>query len=240
MYEYFGVGPEIWEEVASIFPRFLYWLPKHHLSIPFRCSLEIWHLVMTWSFLIPSSFVTFLMNLNPWAGCEGYVECEPALELNGQQILFECGHGKYCYLGDWVLPQVEHVYPPTTILTPSCHTIWLADFLANEEIARARDGYIVTEAEGNYSKFVRDHLQGCLVGRTVFIFSSKIKFLDLVNSFSYFCLVTILARWIFNLQLLKERKGERKRKRFLLLTMLVAVLVLSWRLIPIFRHGSMM
>ena len=46
MYEYFGVGLEIWEEVAGIFPRFLRWLPKHRLSIPYRRSLEIWHLVI--------------------------------------------------------------------------------------------------------------------------------------------------------------------------------------------------
>ena len=46
MYEYFGVGPEIREEVTGIFPRFLRWLPKHHLSIPSRRSLEIWHLVI--------------------------------------------------------------------------------------------------------------------------------------------------------------------------------------------------
>ena len=46
MYEYFGVGPEIQEEVTGIFPRFLRWLPKHHLSPPSRHSLEIWHLVI--------------------------------------------------------------------------------------------------------------------------------------------------------------------------------------------------
>ena len=41
MYEYFGVGPEIQEEVVGTFPRFLYWLPKHCLSTPCRHSLEI-------------------------------------------------------------------------------------------------------------------------------------------------------------------------------------------------------
>ena len=43
---YFGVGPQIQKEVTGIFPRFLCLLPKHHLSIPFRRSLEIWHLVI--------------------------------------------------------------------------------------------------------------------------------------------------------------------------------------------------
>ena len=46
MYEYFGVGPEIREEVTGIFPKFLRWLPKHHLSPPSRRSLEIWRLVI--------------------------------------------------------------------------------------------------------------------------------------------------------------------------------------------------
>ena len=41
MYEYFGVGLEIQEEVVGIFPRFLRWLPKHHLSTLSRHSLEI-------------------------------------------------------------------------------------------------------------------------------------------------------------------------------------------------------
>ena len=76
-----------------------------------------------------------------------------------------------------MLPQVEHVYPPTTIPTPPCRTVRLADFLADEEIARAHDDYIVAKVEGNYSNFVRDHLQGCLVGKTVFLFPFKIKFL---------------------------------------------------------------
>ena len=173
MYEYFGVGLEIQEEVTGIFPRFLYWLPKHCLSIPYRRSLEIWRLVIdnltiddvnsfflllfkslalgydSVSSLSEFLFVIFQMTLNPWARCEAYAKCERALELNGRQILFKCGHGKYWYLGDRVLPQVKHVYPPTIIPTPPCHTVKLADFLADEEIARARDGYIVAGAEGN-------------------------------------------------------------------------------------------
>ena len=251
MYEYFGVGPEIWEEIAGIFPRFLCWLPKHHLSIPTKRSLEIWRLVIdnltindvsSFFFLLFKSlalgyasvpslseflFVIFQMNLNPWVGCEGYAKCERALELNGCQVLFECGHGKYWYLGDRVLPQVEHVYPPTTIPTPPCCIVQLAYFLADEEIARVRDGYIVAGAEGNYAEFVQDHLQGCLVGIMVFSSLFKVKFLVLQIPFPYFCLVTIFACWTFSLLLLKEGKRERKRKRFLLLTMLVALLDLS-------------
>ena len=76
-----------------------------------------------------------------------------------------------------MLPQVEHVYPPTTIPIPPCHIVRLADFLVDEEIAQARDGYIIAGVEGNYFEFIRDHLQGCLVGRTIFLFLSKIKLL---------------------------------------------------------------
>ena len=115
------------------------------------------------------------MNLNPWAWGEGYAECEPALELNSCQVLFECGHEKYWYLSDRVLPQVEHVYPFATIPAYPCLTVRLADFLADEEIAWAHDGYIIAGAEGDYSKFIRDYLQGCLVGKTVFSFPAKIK-----------------------------------------------------------------
>ena len=115
---------------------------------------NLWHLAMVQSLLILSSFVTFQMDLNPWAGCERYVEYERALELNGHQMLFKCGHGRYWYLGDRVLPQVEHEYPPTTIPTPPCHTVRLAD----EKIARACNGYNVVGVEGNYSEFLRLYL----------------------------------------------------------------------------------
>ena len=97
--------------------------------------------------------------------------------MNGCQVLFEYEHGKYWYLGDQVSAQVEHVYPLTTIPTLPCHTIRLADLLADKEIAQAYDGYIVAGVEGNYSDFFRDHLQGFLVGRMVFLFPSKIKLL---------------------------------------------------------------
>ncbi|KAL0014164.1 hypothetical protein SO802_001233 [Lithocarpus litseifolius] len=158
VYEYFGVGPEFREEVADIFLRFLRWFPKHRLSILPRRSLEIWRSVI-------DNLTIDDMNLNPWVGCKGYVECERALESNSHQVLFECGYGKYWYLGERVLPQVEHVYRPTTIPTPPCHTVWLANFLADEEITRARDGYIVIRVKGNYSEFIRNHLQCCLVSR---------------------------------------------------------------------------
>ena len=82
--------------------------------------------------------------------------------------MFEYGHGNW-YLSDRVLPQVEHEYPPTTVPTPPYLTVWLADFLTDDEIAWARGGYIVAGVPGTYSEFVQIHLQGCLVGRTVLL-----------------------------------------------------------------------
>ena len=90
--------------------------------------------------------------------------------------MFKCGHGRYRYVGDQVLPQVQHEYPPTIIPIPPYPSIQLVDFLANEEIAQARDGYIVVEVEGDYSKFIQTHLQGCLVGIMILLFPSKFKF----------------------------------------------------------------
>ena len=41
------------------------------------------------------------------------------------------------------------MHPPAIIPAHPCHTIWLANLLANEEIAQAHDGYIVVGVEGN-------------------------------------------------------------------------------------------
>ena len=112
------------------------------------------------------------MNLDPWTRCEGYVEYERALELNGCQALFECGHGRYWYLGDWVSSQIHHVYPPTAIPILPYPSIWLADFLTDEEIAQARVGFIVPRTAGSYSKLIKTRLQGCLAGQTVLLFLS--------------------------------------------------------------------
>ena len=89
------------------------------------------------------------MSLDPWSGCEEYAECERALELNSRQVLFEYGHGRYWYLSDRVLPQVQHVYPPTTILVPPCPSISLAYLLTSEEIAQAQIGHIISGILGS-------------------------------------------------------------------------------------------
>ena len=125
MYEYFGVGPQVRDKVEGIYPRFLHWLPEYRLSTPSKHSLEVWRmlidnlivadvsfslfvwdlwcLIMVWSSSHFGFFCDFQMSLNPWVECKEYAEFEWALELNGRQVLFECGHGRYYYLGDWVL-----------------------------------------------------------------------------------------------------------------------------------------
>ena len=138
-----------------------------------------------------------------------------------------------------MLPKIEHVYPPTTIPTPPYHIVWLANFLAYEEIAWAHDGYIVAGAEGNYLNLFRLICKVASLAKQYF--SSLLKLnLCYAHYFSYFFLVTKFACWICSLHLLKERKGERKRKRFPLPTMPVVLLVPSWILILIFRHSSIM
>ena len=69
-------------------------------------------------------------------------------------MLFECGHGRYWYLGDQVLAQVQDVYPLETIPAPLYPSIRLANLLANEEIARARVSHIVSGTPGDYLEFV--------------------------------------------------------------------------------------
>ena len=110
MYEYFGVGPQVQEDVDRIYPRFLHWLPKYRLSTPSKHSLEVWRMVIDNLTAADVSFFFFFlgrilclrvsvfdcglvffsfwdlcdfqMSLNPWVGCEEYAECEWALELN--------------------------------------------------------------------------------------------------------------------------------------------------------------
>ena len=68
------------------------------------------------------------------------------------------------------------MYPPTTILVPPYPSVRLVDLLTDEEIAWVYDGYIIAIVEGDYSEFIRAHLQGCLVGITVLFFPSEVKF----------------------------------------------------------------
>ena len=128
----------------------------------------------------------FQMSLNPWVGYEEYVECEWALEFNSHQVLFKCGHGRYWYLGNWVLPQVQHLYPLTTIPVPPCPSIRLADLLIDEEIAQAHVGFMVLGVAGTYSEFIQTHLQGFLADISVLLFPSKVKFSSCIFLFHIF------------------------------------------------------
>ena len=98
------------------------------------------------------------MSLDPWLGCEEHAKCEWAQELNGSQVLFECGHERYWYLGDWVLAQVRYMYLPEMIPIHPCPSIRLADLLANEEIARVRVGHVVSRTPGDYLEFFQTQL----------------------------------------------------------------------------------
>ena len=46
MYEYFGVDPQVREDIDGIYPRFLHWLLKYRLSMPSKRSLEVWRMVI--------------------------------------------------------------------------------------------------------------------------------------------------------------------------------------------------
>ena len=46
MYEYFRIGPQLFEDVNDMFPRFLRWLPKYRLSMPPKRSLQAWRMVI--------------------------------------------------------------------------------------------------------------------------------------------------------------------------------------------------
>ena len=59
MYEYFGVNPQVREDVDRIYPRFLHWLPKYHLSTPSKHSLEVWRMVIDNLIVADVSFFFF-------------------------------------------------------------------------------------------------------------------------------------------------------------------------------------
>ena len=56
-------GPQVWEEVDGIYPRFLHWLPKYRLSMPSKRSLEIWHMLIDNLTVADMSFSLFVRGL---------------------------------------------------------------------------------------------------------------------------------------------------------------------------------
>ena len=83
MYEYFGVGPQVREEVDGIYPRFLHWLPKYCLSMPSRHSLEIWRMLIDNLTIAYVSFSLFVRGLRGllWFGL---------LLILGFFVIFRC------------------------------------------------------------------------------------------------------------------------------------------------------
>nr|POE61699.1 hypothetical protein CFP56_51905 [Quercus suber] len=75
MYEYFGVGLQVQEDVDGIYPRFLRWLPKYRLSTPSKRSLEVWCTVI-------DNLIVANISLNPWLGCIGILAIECCLKFN--------------------------------------------------------------------------------------------------------------------------------------------------------------
>ncbi|XP_030963213.1 uncharacterized protein LOC115984347 isoform X2 [Quercus lobata] len=121
--------------------------------------------------MVINNLTTNDMSLDPWLGCEERAEYEWAQELNGRQVLFECSHGRYWYLDDQVLTQVQHVYPLETIPVYPCPSIRLADLLA-------RVRHVVSRTPGDYLEFVQTQLQGCMAGIPITLVAS---FLSKVN-----------------------------------------------------------
>ena len=62
MYEYFGVDPQVREEVDGIYPRFLHWLPKYRLLTPSKRYLEVWHMLIDNLIVANVSFFFFFLG----------------------------------------------------------------------------------------------------------------------------------------------------------------------------------
>lgn len=89
------------------------------------------------------------------------------------QVLFECGHGKYWYLGDRVLPQVYHTCPSKAI--------------------PVNLGIL-----GDYLEFFQIHLQGCLIDA----FGASMSFLFSQFNSYYLCYPWLFVNnlYMFRLQ----------------------------------------
>ena len=64
IYEYFGVGPQVQEDVEGMYLRFLCWLRKYHLSTPSKHSLEVWRMVIDNLTAADVSFFFFFWNFS--------------------------------------------------------------------------------------------------------------------------------------------------------------------------------
>ena len=85
MYEYFGVGPQLLEDVDDMFPRSLCWLPKYHLSAPPKRSLQAWCMVIDSLAADDKSFLLLFV----W-GFYVLVLCCLASFHSGFFVIFKC------------------------------------------------------------------------------------------------------------------------------------------------------
>ena len=96
MYEYFGVGPQVLEDIGDMYPRFLRWLPKYRLSTPPKQSLQVWRMVIDnltandVSFfvlgvlrLVESFFFFFVLCFSLWFGFLFILVVRSVLNVNG-------------------------------------------------------------------------------------------------------------------------------------------------------------
>ena len=128
------------------------------------------------------------------------------------------------------------MHPPEMIPAHPCHSILLADLLANEEIA-CSDWRIVLGIPGDYLEFVQAHLQGCLTnisGASMNFFLFQINLHHDSHHHLSFSFILPFVK-MFECCLSRLHLLELK---VLLLAMLVVLLLFSQRHIPIFQHGN--
>ena len=128
-------------------------------------------------FFLVDELVLFIlqMNLDPWQAVP-ISNKYSGLTLNRRKILFECPLGRYWYLGDRVLAQVDHKYPPLLPQDPP-DSMRKGGLLEGDDLKAALAGSDATGVAGDYGEFVRRRLQGRfahLCGETVSCFNGAL------------------------------------------------------------------
>ncbi|KAK9991875.1 hypothetical protein SO802_026860 [Lithocarpus litseifolius] len=141
MYEYFGVGPQVLEDVGDMYPMFLHWLPKYRLSTLPKHSLQAWRMVI-------DNLIADDMSLDPWLGCEERAKCEWAQELNSRQVLSIVAMGDIgilFYASSSEKEAEEEVIPPPSHIggSSSSFMVTYSHFLSWQ--------YEVMNPDGSYS-----------------------------------------------------------------------------------------
>ncbi|XP_030945395.1 uncharacterized protein LOC115969900 [Quercus lobata] len=168
MYEYFGVGPKLHNSKAQVFPRFFRWSSRNRISGGKKRTLQDWRLII-------ESLTETNMNLDPWQVVT-ISNKYSGLTLNRRKILFECPLGRYWYLGDRVLAQVDHKYPPLLPQDPP-DSMRKGGLLEGDDLKAALAGSDAMGVAGDYGEFVQRRLQGRfahLCGETVSCFNGAL------------------------------------------------------------------